>query len=122
MARQSILGVAALVALLGGCAVSGEHAELKEGWELMVANEYAAARDHYEALLVDYPGNPYALLNLGVAYEELGDTGLAREHYEAALANGANAEIAEVAEKGQVATKPTTVAAVAEQNLARLPK
>ena len=122
MARQGILALAAFVFLLGGCAASGEHAELKEGWNLMVANEYAAARDHYQAMLVEYPDNPYALLNLGVAYEELGNIDLAKEHYEAALAAGENAEIAEVAEKGKVAAKPTTVAVVARANLERLPE
>lgn len=122
MTRAGILAFAALAVLLSSCVASEEHVELKRGWELMVANEYADARDHYEAMLVDYPENPYALLNLGVAYQELGDTDLAREHYEAALANGANAEIAEVAEKGQIAAKPTTVADLARQNLASLPR
>lgn len=117
MKTPIVPGALALALLLGSCAPSGPHGELKEGWELMVAREYAAARDHYEALLAEYPDNPYAHLNLGVAYHQLGEIDLARRNYEAAIAHGGDAEISMVAEQGNVATRPDTVAEQARKNL-----
>ena len=116
MTKLITAGLVATGLLLAGCA-SGTDLALKEGWELMVAKEYAAARDHYEAMLEDYPGNPYAHLNLGVAYQHLGKPDLARQHYEAAIATGGNAEISMVAEQGAVNSLPSTVAEVARKNL-----
>jgi Tfp pilus assembly protein PilF len=124
--------------LLTGCASSGagdgdaaqsadglitaqSRAELQTGWELLVARDYVTARDHYEAMLVDYPRNPYAHLNLGVTYNELGETELARRHYEAAAVEGEDAEIAEVVEDGEIEQLATTVADVARANLEDLP-
>ena len=110
-------GIVALGLIFSGCAPSGPHADLKEGWELMVAKDYDAARDHYEAMLAEYPGNPYAHLNLGVAYHQLGNPDLAREHYEVAIAEGGNAEISMISEEGNVGSRPTTVAEIARTNL-----
>lgn len=113
-----VIALAMALALpLGACAPSGADAELKEGWELMVAKDYPAARDHYEAMLTEYPDDPYAHLNLGVAYHQLGELDLAKRHYEAAIAEGGNAEISMVAEEGSVESRPDTVAEVARKNL-----
>ena len=116
MKRLITAGLLMTGLLLAGCA-SGTDLSLKEGWELMVAKEYPAARDHYEAMLEEKPGNPYAHLNLGVAYQHLGERELAREHYEAAIATGGSAEISMVAEQGAVNPQPSTVAEVARENL-----
>lgn len=111
---------AALALLLSACAPSGSEAELKEGWELMVDRNYEAARDHYEEMLSEYPQNPYAHLNLGVTYHQLGQPQRAREHYEIAIAEGRDAEISMVSEEGSVDSRPSTVADVARKNLAAL--
>ena len=115
------LGIAALGLLGAACAPSGPQAELKQGWELMVAKDYVAARDHYEAMLAEHPDNPYAHLNLGVAYHQLGEPDRARAHYEIAIAEGGSAEISMVSEEGSVGSRPSTVAEVARTNLDTLP-
>lgn len=120
MRRLMIPALTAVGLLLVGCAPSGPDAELMEGWELMVAKDYPAAKDHYEAMLVEYPGNPYAHLNLGVAYHHLGELDPARQHYQAAVAEGGTAEISMVSEEGDIASRPSTVADVARANLERI--
>ena len=117
--RLVAFGVTIVALVLAGCA-SGPSTDLAEGWELMLAEDYATARDHYEAMLVEYPENPYAHLNLGVAYQRLGETGPARRHYEAAVEHGGSAEVTRVAEEEGTAPRTTTVAELARQNLQSL--
>lgn len=119
MRRFIALGVTMAALFVAGCA-SGPSAELRKGWELMVAEDYAAARDQYEAVLVEYPNNPYALLNLGVAYHRLGETERARANYQAAIEHGGNAEVTQVAEETGVDSRTSTVADLARQNLEAL--
>ena len=118
MRRLTVLGAVAAGLLLAGCAGQGD--EIDNGWSMIVAQDYAGARSHYQTLLADDPNNPYVNLNLGVAYEELGDREMAAKHYQVAIANGKDAEIEEVAQDGNVAGRATTVAKVAEENLAKL--
>ena len=113
------VGVVVVVLFLTGCA-NGPSSELKQGWELMVAEDYAAAREHYENLLKEHPDNPYALLNLGVAYQRLGDFDNARPNYEAAIEHGSNAQVTRVAETDGVQPRSTTIADLARQNLETL--
>ena len=119
MRKRAMLGAIAAGILLSACA-SERHSELEQGWDLMVAKDYAAARDHYERMLAEDPTNPWANLNLGVAYEELGDKEKAARYYQAAIANGRDAEIGVVAETGNVAERGTTVETVAQENLRAL--
>lgn len=112
-------GVLVSSLLLAGCA-TGASKELEDGWKLMIDADYAGARDHYEGMLADYPENPYVHLNLGVAYHQLGNVDLARQHYEAAVQYGESAEVTRVVEKGEVAPTTTTVADKGRENLALL--
>lgn len=104
--------------LLTGCA--SNNSALDDGWKLIQAQDYAAAQAQYQAVLAENPNNPYANLNLGVAYEKLGDKASAAKYYQAAIANGKDAHIVAVAEDGKVAERSTTVSKVAEENLAGL--
>lgn len=118
MRRHAVFGAVVAGLLVAGC--SGQGKEMDDGWNMIVAEDYAGARAHYESLLASDPNNPYVNLNLGVAYEELGDKAMAAKHYQVALANGKDAGVSEVAEDGSVAGRKTTVAKVAEENLAGL--
>lgn len=104
--------------LLTGCA--SNNSALDDGWKLIQSQDYAAAQAQYQAVLAENPNNPYANLNLGVAYEKLGDKASAAKYYQAAIANGKDAHIVAVAEDGKVAERSTTVSKVAEENLAGL--
>lgn len=104
--------------LLAGCA--GQNKAQNDAWDSIVAQDYASARAQYEAILAADPNNPYANLNIGVAYEQLGDMSMAAKHYQAAIASGKEAQIVEVAQDGNTAERRTTVAKVAEENLTRV--
>ena len=122
--QRNLLAAVLSVFLVTGCTGLGSGASpgLKRGWELMVAEDYAGAVQHYEKMLEDYPDNPYALLNLGVAYQRLGEFDRARPNYQAAIEHGKSANVTRVAEKSGVKTQTTTVADLARVNLATLPK
>jgi tetratricopeptide (TPR) repeat protein len=104
--------------LLSGCLGQGDGQD--SGWSMIAGQDFAAARAHYQSKLADNPNDPYVNLNLGVSYEETGDTQAAAKHYQVALANGKEAPIMEVAQDGNVAPRATTVAKVAQENLASL--
>ncbi len=117
---QASRRVAPLLAglLLAGC-TTGNEAE-DSAWSSIVAQDYASARAQYESVLSTDPGNAYANLNIGVAYEQLGDRAMAAKHYEAAIAYGKDVPIGEVAQDGSTARRQTTVAKVAQENLNRI--
>ena len=118
MRRHWVIGALVAGLMVAGCA--GEGKEHDDGWSMIVAQDYSGAKAHYQSMLAEDPNNPYANLNLGVAYEQLGDTEMAAKHYQVAMANGRDAEIVEIAEDGNVAKRATTVEKVARENLAGL--
>ena len=118
MRRLAVIGAMVAGLLLSGC--TGQSEALDDGWSMIVAEEYASARAHYQSMLAEDPNNPYVNLNLGVAFEGAGDNEMAAKHYQVAVANGKEALIQEVAQDGNVAPRETTVAKVAQENLAGL--
>jgi tetratricopeptide (TPR) repeat protein len=116
--RAAIIGAMIAGLMLSGC--GSLNSAQDDGWNLIVAKDYQAARTHYLSKLVENPNDPYVNLNLGVTYEELGDTDLAVTHYQLAIANGKDAKIQEVAQDGKVVLRSTTVSEIAEENLAAL--
>jgi len=118
MRKLTVVGAVLTGLLLSGC--SGQGDDLDNGWNMIAAQDYSSARAHYQSMLAENPNDPYTNLNLGVAYEELGDKQLAAKHYQVAIANGKDAEIQEVAQDGKTAARSTTVAKLAQENLAGL--
>ena len=119
MRRLAVVGAMMAGLLLSGCAI-GQGEGLDDGWSMITAEDFASARAHYQSLLAEDPNNPYVNLNLGVSYEETGDNEMAAKHYQVAVANGKDALIQEVAQDGNIAPRETTVAKVAQENLASL--
>ena len=122
--RNAALGLVALGLVGCGGITTGpdsETASFDAAYQLLVDQDYEGARDGFLDILEADPGNPYAHLNLGVAYEELGDLEGARRHYELAIETGADAPIAGTVEDGAVTEDAnTTVGSLAQQNLAGL--
>ena len=118
MRRLAVYGAMITGLLVAGC--SGPGSEHQSAWDNILAEDYNAARAQYESILAENPNDPYANLNIGVAYEELGDTAMAAKHYQLAIANGGESEILEVAQDGNSAGRSTTVKQVATENLAQL--
>ena len=112
-----------LVAVIGGILLAGctgRSVEENTAWRSIVAEDYSSARDQYASILAGDPKDPYANLNIGVAYEELGDLAMAAKHYQLAIDHGAEAQIVQVAQDGKTADRKTTVRNVATENLARV--
>lgn len=120
MRKFMLLGVTIAALTLAGCA-TGPSAGLAKGWKLMVSQKFPAAVDQYQKVLKKYPDNPYAHLNLGVAYQRLDKTDLARQQYQAAVKYGGSAQVTQVAQEKGVNARTTTVADLARQNLKTLP-
>lgn len=117
-----LLGLAALA--LVACAAPGGPAPqsaLSAANDKLIAQDYPGARDAFLAIIAEDPNNAYAHLNLGVAYEELGEVELAKTHYNLAIQTGGSSPIAGTVEDGVVSGGvSTTVGALATQNLTAL--
>ncbi|MEJ2137330.1 MAG: type II secretion system secretin GspD [Desulfofustis sp.] len=84
------------------------------GFALLSAGDARGARDYFsEALAVD-PGNPYALVNLGVAFEKEGDYERAIQLYERLLARAAGRA---PGSGGAGAAVPSHLVEIAKENL-----
>ena len=118
MRRLAVVGAMVVGLVLSGCSNQGD--ALDDGWSMIARQDYASAQAHYQSMLAGDPSNPYVHLNLGVAFEEGGDNEMAAKHYQLAVANGAEAGVQQVAQDGNVAPRETTIAKIAEENLACL--
>ena len=118
MRRTAIVGAMIAGLVLSGCA--SPNADQDDGWDLIVAKDYEAARAYYQSKLAEDPNDPYVNLNLGVTYEVLGNMDLAVTHYQLAIANGMDAKIQDTAQDGNVVSRTTTVSKIAQENLETL--
>ena len=118
MRRLAVVGAMVAGLVLAGCSTQGD--ALDDGWKMIAAQDFGAAQAHYQSMLAENPNNPYVNLNLGVAYEEVGNNEMAAKHYQVAVATGKEAWIQQVAQDGNVALRETNVAKVAQENLACL--
>ena len=81
------------------------------GFALLSRGDASGAREYYsEALTID-PGNPYALVNLGVALEKEGEYGRAIQLYERVLSQAADQD------SGSSGAVPPHLVKIAEENL-----
>ena len=118
MRRLAVVSAVVAGLVLAGC--TGSNQGVDDGWSMIVAEDYDSSRAHYQSMLADDPNNPYVNLNLGVSFEETGNNEMAAKHYQVAVANGKNSLVTEVAQDGNAAPRRTTVAKIAEENLACL--
>ena len=103
------LGIAGLV----GCAA--QDMELSnQGFRAISDKNYGEAETSLEKALSINPDNPYALLNLGVVYQETGRLDKARQMYEKVIALQPK-EVAEESNKGSFAGKG--LADIARENM-----
>lgn len=114
------LGLGIVVVLCGACTEPSGVVPPEAGFLALESRDYAAAEAFYRDALARAPGDPYHLLNLGVALERQGQIDAARAAFEQAQALGQNAPITRVVTDGVATPNKTTVAALAARNLARL--
>jgi len=104
-----MLGIAGVV----GCAT--QDMELSnEGFQAISGKNYGQAETSLEKALSINPDNPYALLNMGVVYQETGRLDKARQMYEKVIALQPK-DVAEESNTGSFAGKG--LAAIARENL-----
>ncbi len=122
MSRAGAVALGAVL-LVAGCNDGPDPAEqlkldYRIGFEALQQHDFArAAQALGEAAKLD-PGDPYVLLNLGVAYQRLGELDKARAAYEGAAKSGEGVRPARVTDPHY---SGRTVAELARDNLASLP-
>jgi Flp pilus assembly protein TadD len=120
------LGAVAVIAamLLAGCSDDkpdpAEALKLayRQGFEAMQAHDFAKAKQHLGEAAQLAPDDPYVALNLGVAYQNLGELDKARAAYLQAVKIGEGVKPARVTDPHYAGR---TVAELARDNLASLP-
>jgi len=80
-----------LLAAIAGCSGSSSHVRqdvylADQGYRELVKGNYEKAEANLKVALSINPENPYALLNLGVLYQNTGKVGKAKEMYRKLLA------------------------------------
>jgi tetratricopeptide (TPR) repeat protein len=71
----------------GSCDNAVMNRALAQGSEKFTAGDYSKAVDYYKDALSACPGSARAELNIGRAYEAMGDRAQARSHYQAAASS-----------------------------------
>jgi Flp pilus assembly protein TadD len=110
--------------LLAGCGDDKpEPAEVlklayRQGFEAMQAHDFVKAEQYLAEAAQLAPDDPYVTLNLGVAYQRLGELDKARAAYQRAAATGEGVKPARVTDPHY---SGRTVADLARDNLASLP-
>ena len=107
------------VILLGACATY-DPTGLQPGLAAIHEGRYVEAERHFRGMLAEDPGNPYALLNLGVAQARLGKRSEAIRNYRLAILKGEDAPVRSVVRYQSDQDVESTVSAVASRNLANL--
>lgn len=118
-----------VVALVAGCsqtvdnpAQSPSYVAATLGYDAYKQGDLQGAETHFETALSSEPDNPYALLGLGAVRESTGDYRAAEHLYTAARSAGyeAKANYTYITEQRLEEASDRDVAALAEENLARL--
>ena len=77
------LAILALTVLLSGCATTtSDMAYSNRGFDELSQGNYTKAEEYLEKALSVNPYNPYAILNMGVVYQNTGRHDMARQMYQ----------------------------------------
>ena len=113
--RRSVLLTWAILCVLGMAGCATQDMELSnEGFREMSSKNYEQAEASLKKALSINPDNPYALLNMGVVYQETGRLDKARQMYEKVIALQPK-DVAEESNTGSLAGKG--LADIARENL-----
>jgi general secretion pathway protein D len=105
--------------LIVGCATTGVGMDdVNKGYEYLKSNEYAQAESYFQRALDADPNNPYALLDLGVVYQNTGRVKKARAMYRKVIHINAQDMPERVTKKGM---RGQSLSDIARKNLSTLP-
>ena len=111
----STLLVAAVAALISGCAVHSGH--VNKGFDAFTAQDYVTAEKEFLAALDDNKNNPYAQLNLAAVYQNTGRAQEAVPLYLKVLETGKNVR---PSRKANADEANPTLAELAQANLLKM--
>jgi tetratricopeptide (TPR) repeat protein len=117
MRRAAILSLIAIMIIAVACASLDEGDYLQEGYEMMTQGNYIKAEEYFTKVLDINPNNPYALLNLGVVYQNTNRMEQAKAMYNKVIALGATDMPHEVT---QATAKGKSLVQIAKDNLSTL--
>ncbi len=92
--------------------------DVNKGYEYLKSREYAQAESYFLRALDADPDNPYALLDLGVVYQNTGRVGKAREMYKKVIDMDAENVPERVTKKEM---QGQSLSDIARRNLSALP-
>lgn len=122
MKTKQWVGLVLTVAfLLGGCAAIKRDQWYSDwGYDELQKGNYGKAERYLKQALTINPDNPYALLNLGVVYENTGRTEQARERYERVLTLRQEDQQIIPMRTSKDEAKGRSIGTIAKENLDRL--
>ena len=85
------MGAVLAMALVGCATTTTDNRLVLSGYDYIDQGDWSAAERELNSALDVNPDNPYALLNLGVVYENTGRPGDARDMYERVIKSKSNA-------------------------------
>lgn len=121
--RIVVYPVLAATLFAAACTQSGNgngNAYLADGAQAISEGRYAAAEQHFAAILQENPMDPYAHLNIGVAKANQGRKAEAADHYRKAIETGGTLPVRSLVQYHAGGTANETVAQVATRNLQNL--
>lgn len=117
MRRAAILSLIAIMVIAVACASIDENDYLQEGYAMMTQGNYIKAEEYFTKVLDINPNNPYALLNLGVVYQNTDRIEQAKAMYNKVIALGVTETPHEVT---QATAEGKSLVQIAKDNLSTL--
>jgi tetratricopeptide (TPR) repeat protein len=114
-----------LLIMLSGCGMNGQASMpydmtiANEGYEAMIRQDYDKAEAFFDLALSVNPENPYALLNLGVVYQNTGRIEQAKKMYQKVIELNSAMTAAHTTDTNY---RGKTLSEIAETNLHTLEK
>jgi len=109
--------VIAIALLISGCMFSMDSRLVEKGFQHLQKDELAAAETNFLEALKKNPDNPYAMLNLGVVYQNTNRLTKAAEMYNSVIRRNGTERVGKSTKTG---AKGKTLVTLAKENLASL--
>ena len=118
MRKLNVMVFVAIAVLMFGCSMVAKDVQLTEtGFQQLQANELEAAEQSFVEALNHNPNNPYAMLNLGVVYQNTNRIDQAVEMYQQVIDRNGPETVGKSTKEGNAGK---TLVDLAKANLSNL--